>query len=106
MTSLEAMLNWGFACLSLVALAIILRELSKRLGQALHWKKYYLLYDAGILMLLAAIVAMIAEGVVAENKLVSASWKLSFFAGSLLILGATARYWGWVIPEVLVSSKK
>lgn len=106
MTSLEALLNWIIACLSLVAMAIILRELSKRLGQALQWKRYYLLYDLGILLLLAAMAMMMAEGLLTENGLVSASSRLLFFTGALLIIGATARYWAWVIPEVLVSSKK
>jgi membrane-bound ClpP family serine protease len=100
------MFNWGIACLSLVALAMILRELSKRLGQALHLKRYYLLYDAGIVLLLAATGAMIAELTMTENGLISASSRLSFLAGTLLIVGATARYWTWVIPEVMVSSRK
>ena len=106
MISQAASINWGIACLSLIAMAIILRELSKRLGQALHLKKYYLLYDAGILLLIVAIAAMIARNVVTENGLVSASWRLSFLAGALLIVGTTVRYWAWVIPEVIVSSKK
>ena len=106
MTTLVASVNWGIACLSLAAMAIILRELSKRLGQALHLKKYYLLYDAGILLLLAAMAAMIATAMLSENGLMAASSRLLFFAGALLIVGTTARYWAWVIPEVLVSSKK
>ena len=106
MTSLMAYFNWGIACLSLIAMAMILRELSKRLGQALHLKKYYLLYDAGILFLLAAIAAMIAGFMLSENALVSTSSRLSFFAGTLLIVGTTIKYWAWVIPEVLASSKK
>ena len=100
------MFNWGIACLSLVAMAMILRELSKRLGQALHLKKYYLLYDAGIVLLLLAIAAMIIESMLAENELISASSRLSFFAGTLLIAGTTVRYWAWVISEVMISSRK
>ncbi len=106
MTSPVAFFNWGIAGLSLVSMAIILRELSKRLGQALHLKKYYLLFDAGILLLLAAMAAMIMGGVSTENELISALSRLLFFAGTLLIVGTTARYWAWVIPEVIESSKK
>ena len=100
------MFDWGIACLSLVVMAVILRELSKRLGQALHLKRYYLLYDAGIVLLLLAMAAMIVENMLAENGLISASSRLSFFVGTLLIVGTTARYWAWVIPEVMISSKK
>jgi hypothetical protein len=106
MTSITSMFNWGMACLSLLAMAMILRELSKRLGQALHLKKYYLLYDAGILLLLAAIAAMIVECITVENGHISALARLSFLAGTLLIVGTTARYWAWVIPEAWISSKK
>lgn len=106
MTSLVAFFNWGIVGLSLIAMATILRELSKRLGQALQLKKYYLLYDAGILLLLAAIAAMIVEAMMTENEFVSASSRLSFFAGMLLIVGTTVRYWVWVLPEVIVSLKK
>jgi hypothetical protein len=105
-TLLMAFFNWGISSLSLVIIAVILRELSKRLGQALHLKKYYLLYDVGVLLLLVAMAAMIVEIMVAKNELVSALWRILFFAGALLIVGATVRYWAWVIPEVLATSKK
>jgi hypothetical protein len=87
-------------------MAMILRELSKRLGQALRLKRYYLLYDAGVTLLLAAMVTMIGNFMLWENGLMTASSRLLFVAGALLILGTTARYWAWVIPEVLVASKK
>ena len=87
-------------------MAIILRELSKRLGQALHMKKYYYIYDVGILLLLVALATMIVESAAAENGLISALSRLSFLAGALLIVGTTARYWAWVIPEVMISLKK
>lgn len=106
MISLASSFNWGIAFLSLVAMAVILRELSKRLGQALHLKKYYLLYDVGVLLMLVAMAAMIVESMTVENELISALWRILFFAGMLLIVGATVRYWAWVIPEVLVTSKK
>jgi hypothetical protein len=105
-TSLEAILNWGMACLSLVCMAMILRELSKRLGQALHLKKYYLIFDAGIILLIGALAAMILEDVWSENVLILILSRLSFFVGTLLIVGTTARYWAWIIPEVVTSSKK
>jgi hypothetical protein len=106
--SIAGLSNWVAACLSLVSMALIFRDLSRRLGEALQMKEYYLLYDACVVLLLAATLSIGAEyaGMLPDHGLVAAASRLLFLAGALLIVGTTVRYWAWAIPEVLGSLRK
>jgi hypothetical protein len=89
-------INWGLLFLSLSGMAILLRALSRKLGEALHMKKYYYLYDASILIFVAAA----ALGTLGQGW---AAW--IFLGGAVLMLGTTLRYWGWIFPEIFKASK-
>jgi hypothetical protein len=108
MTSIPGLINWGAACMSLISMALIFRSLSRRLGEALRIKKYYLLYDACIVMLIVAMASIAAEyvGLAPDHGPAAAASRLLFLAGALLIVGTTVRYWAWAIPEVLGSLRK
>lgn len=106
--SLIGAVSWGIAAISLIAMALILRDLSRRLGQALRMKKYYMLYDASVVLLLLATAAIVAEYLnigLADGSLLTASMLL-IVASTLLILGTTIKYWAWIFPEVLAPQRK
>ncbi len=94
------LLNWILLFIALSCMALMLRALSRRLGEALHLKKYYLLYDASVAVL-AVSLAVILLG--------HSPWPLAarllFLLGALLAVGATVSYWAWIIPEILKWSK-
>lgn len=96
------LINWLLLFITLSAMALMLRELSRRLGDALRTKKYYLLYDAGVAVLAVAVAVMLLsypEGWWAMPS------RILFFGGAALITGITARYWGWIIPEIFMRGK-
>lgn len=80
----------------------MLRALSRRLGEALHMKKYYFLYDASMVMLAASTALMLLSYPVGSWALPA---RLLFLAGGALMVGVTIRYWGWIIPEILKPGK-
>ena len=82
-------------------MALLLRALSRRLGDALHMKKYYYLYDAGVAIFAIAAVAIL----LGPDGPWSLGAKLLFLLGAALVVGVTVRYWGWILPEILKSSK-
>jgi hypothetical protein len=94
-------LNWVFLFISLSGMALMLRALSMRLGEALRMKKYYFLYDfsVAIFAVSAAIILLNPDG----------PWplgaRLLFLLGTALMVGVTVRYWGWILPEILKHSK-
>jgi len=53
--ALPDMLNWVLLFMTLSAMAVMLRELSRRLGDALRTKKYYFLYDGGVAVLAVSV---------------------------------------------------
>ena len=95
-------LNWIFLFVALSAMALLLRALSRRLGEALHTKKYYFLYDASVILL-------VVSGLIVLFNYPDGTWalpgRLLFLAGALLIVGTTVRYWGWILPEMLKPDK-
>ncbi len=101
MNGLLDTLNWAFLFMSLSGIALMLRALSRRLGEALHLKKYYHLYDASVAIFAVsvAVILLVPDG----------PWpllaRLLFLLGALLAVGATARYWAWILPEILKGSK-
>lgn len=96
------MMNWILLFITLSAMALMLRELSRRLGDALRTKKFYFLYDAGVAVLAIAVALMLLSYPDGPWSLPS---RLVFLAGATLIAGTTARYWGWIIPEILKRGK-
>jgi hypothetical protein len=96
------MLNWVLLFITLSAMALMLRELSRRLGDALRTNKYYFLYDVGVAVLAIAVALMLLSYPDGPWSLPS---RLVFLAGAALIAGTTARYWGWIIPEILKRGK-
>ncbi len=102
MNALLDMLNWVLLFITLSAMALMLRELSRRLGDALRTKKYYFLYDAGVAVLAVSVALMLLSYPEGPWSLAA---RLLFFGGAALIAGTTARYWGWIIPEILKRGK-
>ncbi len=101
MNALLDVLNWLLLFMALSGMALLLRSLSRRLGDALHMKKYYRLYDASV-----AIFAVSAAAILLGP---GGPWtlgaRLLFLLGALLAVGTTIRYWGWIFPEILKHSK-
>ncbi len=101
MNALLDSLNWTFLFMGLTGMALMLRALSRRLGDALHMKKYYRLYDVSV-----AIFAVSAAAILLGP---GGPWplgaRLLFLLGALLAVGATVRYWGWILPEIIKHSK-
>ena len=94
--------NWLLLFITLSAMAVMLRKLSRRLGDALRTKKYYFIYDLSVAILAVALALMLLSG--PEGPWALASRAL-FFGGAALMAGTTARYWGWIIPEILKRGK-
>jgi hypothetical protein len=87
--------------MALSGMALLLRSLGRRLGEALRLKKYYYLYDASVaIFAVSAAIILLAPG---------GPWpllaRLLFLLGAVLAVGATARYWAWILPEILKGSK-
>ncbi len=102
MNAFPDVLNWVLLFITLSATALMLRALSRRLGEALHMKKYYFLYDASVIVLIAALALILLS--YPEGAL-SLPGRSLFLAGTLLMAGTTGRYWGWIIPEIFKRSK-
>lgn len=94
------MLNWIALFVALSAMALMLRALSRKLGEALHMKRYYFLYDASVAVLALSLALMLLDfpGTALPSRLL-------FVAGAVLIAAITVRYWGWIIPEILKHSE-
>ncbi|WP_174590979.1 hypothetical protein [Methanocella conradii] len=84
------LLNWASLLVALSIMALLLRALSRRLGEALHMKRYYLLYDVSI-----AILALSTFLIFLDYRS-----RLLFLFGAVLMVGTTMRYWWWIIPEI------
>lgn len=96
------LLNWSLLFINLSAMALMLRALSRKLGDALHMKKYYFIYDACVIVFIAAMALMLLSYPDGPWSFPS---RLIFFGGAALMAGTTARYWGWIIPEIFKRSK-
>ena len=96
------LVDWIFLFIVLSGIALLLRALSRKIGEALHMKKYYFLYDASVLLfgLSVAVILLNFPG---------GAWALPgmllFSVGALLMVGTTIRYWGWILPEMLMQDK-
>ncbi len=106
--------NWFIAFFALSIIWYIMRDISRRIGEALHMRKYYVLYDLGEALMAAAIVVLFAHFVLGFRVPISGlgmdvlplAAKLVFVAAAVIYLAVTIKYWGWIVPEVLALRKK
>ncbi|AFC99995.1 hypothetical protein Mtc_1242 [Methanocella conradii HZ254] len=94
MSGVLEFLNWASLFVALSGMALLLRALSRRLGEALRMKKYYLLYDASIALMALSLILIISG---LFSGLLS---RLLFLSGAVLMVGTTMRYWWWIVPEI------
>ena len=104
-------LNWFIAFFTLSIFTLILRDISRRIGEARRMRKYYLLYDLCEAVLIICIVLFFLQFVmnfqlVLDTKLLSKVLKLTMMAMALVEVAVTLVYWGWLMPEVLASKKQ
>ncbi len=95
MSSALGILSWLSLFIALSSMSLLLRALSRRLGEALHMKKYYLLYDVSIIIMALSLFLLIS------GLFDVLSSQLLFLSGAILAVAATARYWWWIVPEIL-----
>lgn len=104
--------GWQVMFFSATIAWFILRDFSRRIGEALHMRRYYLWYDAGEALVVVSAVLLFASfaagGAVDVSGVNVLPWtgKLAFLAGMLIDVAVTARYWGWIVPEVIARRKK
>jgi hypothetical protein len=104
--------QWYLMFLTLSIFWYIMRDISRRLGDALHMRRYYLLYDLGEAMLIVAAVMLFSHFVfnvklpVSGIDLFPLAAKGLFLAATLIYMAVTVKYWAWIIPEVLACRKK
>ena len=102
MNSFLDSLNWALLFVTLTAMALMLRALSRKLGEALHMKKYYFFYDASVAVFIVAMALMLVSY---PEGMLSLPARALFLAGALLMSAVTIRYWGWIIAEILKKSE-
>jgi hypothetical protein len=105
-------LNWYIMFFSLTIVWYVMRDISRRLGDALHMRKYYLLYDACEALLVVSIIILFTHFVLGINfimgdtDLLPKTLKLVFLGAAIVQVAVTLKYWGWVVREVLAIGKK
>jgi hypothetical protein len=104
--------QWFIMFVALSIFWYIMRDISRRLGEALHLRRYYLLYDLGEVLLIVAVVMLFTHFVLNIRFLTDGAdlypltAKALFFAATLIYMAVTVKYWGWIMPEVLAWRKK
>lgn len=104
--------NWFIAFVSLSVVWFVMRDISRRLGEALRMRKYYVLYDLGEALLIVAIVMLFTHFVLgfkfqgAGVDMFPLVAKVMFVIAAVIDLAVTIKYWGWIVPEVLALRKK
>lgn len=104
--------NWFIAFVSLSVVWFIMRDISRRIGEALRMRKYYVLYDLGEALLIVAIVMLFVHFVLGVRtpgpglNLFPLGAKAIFVIAAGIDLAVTIKYWGWIVPEVLALRKK
>lgn len=111
--SIFYILNWLVMFVTLMILTIIFKDLSKKLGEALQIKKYYLLYYLCVGLIILSMVLIFIEYIVMQNgdsmpglEYVSFAARLVFLLSVMIEAAITLKYWGWLIPEVIGSRRK
>jgi ABC-type sugar transport system permease subunit len=95
-------LNWAILLVTLTGMALLLRTLSRRLGEALRMKKYYYLYDASIALLTASTAAILLESDGGQWPIIA---RLLFLFGAIVAVAAAMVYWAWIFGEIIKPSK-
>jgi hypothetical protein len=101
--------NWLIMFISLSIVWYVMRDISRRLGEALHVKKYYLLYDLCEVLLVVTTILLFIHfvlGVPVINGDIPKFAKLVFLGAAVVMVAVTVKYWGWIVPEVLARRKK
>jgi uncharacterized membrane protein SirB2 len=104
--------NWFIAFVSLSVVWFVMRDISRRLGEALRMRKYYVLYDLCEALLIVSIVMLFAHFVLGFRMpgggmdLFPLGAKAMFVIAAVVDLAVTIKYWGWIVPEVLALRKK
>jgi len=104
--------QWFIMFVALSIFWYIMRDISRRLGEALHLRRYYVLYDLGEILLIVAVVMLFTHFVLNFRVLTDVAdlypltAKALFFAATLIYMAVTVKYWGWIMPEVLAWRKK
>jgi hypothetical protein len=102
-------INWFIMFFSLSIVWFIMRDISRRLGDALHMRKYYLLYDlceALLVVITTLLFIHFVLGVPIINDDIPKIAKLAYLGAAVLMVAVTVKYWGWIVPEVLARRKK
>jgi hypothetical protein len=107
------MISWTMMFMAMDMMAFIFKDLGKRIGDALHLKKYYLIYDLSIdlsiislIMMLSVYVAGVYGTVVPYRDNIFTAGIVLFLVTAVLVVWTTVRYWGWIVPEVIASLSK
>jgi hypothetical protein len=101
--------NWFIVFISPSIVWYIMRGISRRLEEALHMRKYYLLYDLCELLLLLVTTLLFIHfilGIPLINGDVPKAVKLVFLGAAVIMVAVTVKYWSWIVPEVLARCKK
>lgn len=105
-------IQWYIMFVALSIFWYIMRDISRRLGDALHMRRYYLLYDLGEALLVVAVTMLFTHFVLSIRLLVDGidlyplSAKGMFVLATLIFVAVTVKYWGWIVPEVLAHREK
>lgn len=105
-------LNWYIMFFSLSIVWYVMRDISRRLGDALHMRRYYLLYDVCEALLVVSIVMLFTHFVLGiniiqiESQLLPKVIKLVFLGAAIVQVAVTIKYWGWIVRDVLAIGKK
>ncbi len=106
------LIQWYLMFVALTIFWYVIRDISRRLGDALRMRRYYLLYDLGEALLVTAAV-MHFTNFVFKIEIPAASADLYllltrglFLSAALIFVAVTLKYWAWIIPEVLAGRKK
>jgi hypothetical protein len=104
--------QWYIMFAALSVFWFIMRDISRRIGEALHMRRYYLLYDASEILLVLSVVMLFTHFVLNVRVLTDGSdlypltAKGLFLLAILIDVAVTIKYWGWIVPEVLASRRK
>jgi hypothetical protein len=101
--------NWFIMFFSLSIVWYVMRDISRRLGEALHMRKYYRLYDLCELLLVVTTSLLFIHfvlGVPIISGDAPKVVKLVFLGAAVVMVAVTVKYWGWIVPEVLARRKK
>lgn len=89
---------WAIVAMSLMFVFYTLARFSKRLGDALHLKPYYVLYYLALLFLFIDIQTDLLGALGRSYPAASGYWcDVSMPFGMTIAVATTARYWGWLL---------